>query len=89
MFLVLNTFKSIASNIINFAVSLPTVVLALLIIAIILKLIGVTVRGIVKAIITSFIISIVLGAFGVTLPTFSEIFSFIASIFNKIKNLIS
>lgn len=79
---------ALIDNAILFVKSLPTTVVALLIIAFILKLMGVTIKGIIRTIVSAMVVSIVLGAFGVRLPSFSGIFNFLVNLFNKFKTFI-
>ena len=78
-------FASVFQNLVSFVTSLPTTALALIVIALILNMLGVTVKGIIKAIVCSFVISVVLGSFGIVLPSFSQIYSFFVSAFYRIK----
>lgn len=79
---------ALIDNVTLFVKSLPTTVVALLIIAFILKLMGITIKGIIRTIIGAMVVSIVLGAFGVRSPSFSEIFNFLVNLFNKFKTFI-
>lgn len=77
--------EKLLDNIVSFVASLPTIVIALVIIAIILNLLGVTIKGIIKTIVASFVMSVVLGAFGISLPSFPQIISFLVSMFKHLE----
>ena len=81
-------FTGLIKNISSFIASLPTTVLALLAVAVILNLLGITIKGIIKTVVGAFVLSVVLGSFGVSLPSFPQIFSFLTSAFESIKGLL-
>ena len=65
-----DAINALTENAISFISSLPTTVVALIIVAVIMYLLGVTIRGTIKTIVGAFVMSIVLGAFGETQWTF-------------------
>lgn len=76
--------STLLSNLWAFALSMPTNIIILLIICLILKVIGYTVRDCVKVILGYLLIGLLLGIFGITMPSFLAIGTWIV---NLVKSL--
>lgn len=71
--------STLLSNLYAFAMSMPTNIIILLIICLIMKVIGYKVRDCVKIIIGYLLIGLLLGIFGIHMPSFLAIGQWIVS----------
>lgn len=83
-----STLTVFINNIMDFASSLPTTTLTIIIISIIMSFIGISIRDIIRTSIIGFIIFLILGSFGINLPSFTTIASFFSNMFNKLNSIV-
>ena len=76
--------NSLLNNITDFLYSLPTILGLVIIAAIVLRIVGATVKTIIKIALRFFIITILLGFFGISLPSPMQIFNFALNMGNKL-----
>ena len=72
--------STIINNLIAFALSMPTNMIILLVICLILKVLGFSIKSCVKVIFSYLLIGFLLGLFGFTMPSFLTIGTWIVNL---------
>lgn len=76
--------STILNNLIAFAVSMPTNMIILVIICLIMKVMGKSIMECVKVIIGYLLIGLLLGIFGITMPSFLQIGQWFAGVLKSL-----
>lgn len=72
--------STILSNLVAFAMSMPTNIIILIIVCLIMKVLGKSVMQCVKVIVGYLLIGLLLGIFGITMPSFLAIGQWIVDV---------
>ena len=76
--------STILNNLIAFALSMPTNMIILIVICLIMKVLGKTITDCIKIILGYLFIGLLLGLFGITMPNFMTIGTWLANILKSL-----